>query len=62
MYSKSIDLACLKHSHCEKTSAFFSLFPFFFKENKIYVTTLMAENKESIWKILDSGGHIYVCG
>jgi len=22
----------------------------------------MAENKEYIWKILDSGGHIYVCG
>lgn len=59
MDSKSIDLACLRRSHCEKTSAFFLLF---FKENKIYVTTLMAENKESIWKILDSGGHIYVCG
>lgn len=32
------------------------------QEKKVYVTNQMAENKESIWKILDNGGHIYVCG
>ncbi|KAL9982110.1 hypothetical protein ACROYT_G010910 [Oculina patagonica] len=32
------------------------------QEKKIYVTNLMAENKEAIWKVLDNGGHIYVCG
>lgn len=32
------------------------------QEKKVYVTNYMAENKESIWKMMDSGGHIYVCG
>lgn len=32
------------------------------QEKKVYVTNQMAENKESVWKILDNGGHIYVCG
>ncbi|KAJ7378731.1 hypothetical protein OS493_021313 [Desmophyllum pertusum] len=32
------------------------------QEKKVYVTNLMAENKESIWNVLDNGGHIYVCG
>ncbi|XP_020616329.1 NADPH--cytochrome P450 reductase-like [Orbicella faveolata] len=32
------------------------------QKEKIYVTNLMAENEQSIWNVLDSGGHIYVCG
>lgn len=32
------------------------------QEKKIYVTNQMTENKENIWNILNSGGHIYVCG
>lgn len=32
------------------------------QEKKVYVTNLMAEHKDSIWKILDNGGHMYVCG
>lgn len=31
-------------------------------DKKVYVQHLMAQNKEEIWKILDSNGHIYVCG
>ncbi|XP_027052043.1 NADPH--cytochrome P450 reductase-like [Pocillopora damicornis] len=32
------------------------------QEKKVYVTNQMTENKENIWNILNSGGHIYVCG
>ncbi|XP_031568729.1 NADPH--cytochrome P450 reductase-like [Actinia tenebrosa] len=32
------------------------------QENKVYVQNKMKDTKESIWKILDNGGHIYVCG
>ena len=32
------------------------------KEQKVYVTHHIAENKDSIWQILDGGGHVYVCG
>lgn len=32
------------------------------QKEKIYVTNLMADNEQSIWNVLDSGGHIYVCG
>ena len=28
----------------------------------MYVTNHIAENKDSLWQILDGGGHIYVCG
>ena len=30
--------------------------------HKVYVQHLMKENKEEIWKLLESGGHVYVCG
>ncbi|KXJ28988.1 NADPH--cytochrome P450 reductase [Exaiptasia diaphana] len=29
---------------------------------KVYVQNKMEESKDDIWKILDQGGHIYVCG
>lgn len=29
---------------------------------KVYVQHLLAENGEEIWKILQSSGHVYVCG
>ncbi|XP_015749750.1 PREDICTED: NADPH--cytochrome P450 reductase-like [Acropora digitifera] len=32
------------------------------QEQKVYVTNHIAENKDSIWQILDGGGHVYVCG
>lgn len=32
------------------------------QEQKVYVTHHIAENKDSIWQILDGGGHVYVCG
>ena len=30
--------------------------------HKVYVQHLMKDNKEEIWKLLESGGHVYVCG
>ncbi|XP_021373216.1 NADPH--cytochrome P450 reductase-like [Mizuhopecten yessoensis] len=30
--------------------------------NKVYVQHLLGNNKEEVWKMLDAGGHIYVCG
>ena len=39
--------------------------PFFFvlhQPEKVYVTHKMEENKEKIWKLLEDGGHLYVCG
>ena len=32
------------------------------QSHKVYVQHLMKENKEEIWKMLEAGGHIYVCG
>jgi len=29
---------------------------------KVYVQHLLEQNGEEVWKILDKGGHIYVCG
>lgn len=29
---------------------------------KVYVQHLMKKNKADIWKVLEEGGHIYVCG
>jgi NADPH-ferrihemoprotein reductase len=30
--------------------------------HKVYVTHKMEENKEQIWKIINDGGYLYVCG
>jgi len=30
--------------------------------NKVYVQHLLEQNGEEVWKILEKGGHIYVCG
>ena len=30
--------------------------------HKVYVQHLLEQNGEEVWKILDKGGHIYVCG
>ncbi|XP_071848148.1 NADPH--cytochrome P450 reductase-like [Apostichopus japonicus] len=32
------------------------------QEKKVYVQHIMEEHKDTIWKILEDGGHIYVCG
>ena len=32
------------------------------QDHKVYVQHLMKQNKEEIWKLLEAGGHIYVCG
>jgi len=32
------------------------------QEYKIYVQHLLDQNKAEVWKILDEGGHVYVCG
>jgi NADPH-ferrihemoprotein reductase len=32
------------------------------QEHKIYVTHLLKDNKEAVWKLLNDGGHVYVCG
>ncbi|XP_041350268.1 NADPH--cytochrome P450 reductase-like [Gigantopelta aegis] len=29
---------------------------------KIYVQTLMKQNKQELWDLLENGGHVYVCG
>lgn len=29
---------------------------------KVYVQNLLAENGQEVWKILEDGGHLYVCG
>lgn len=29
---------------------------------KVYVQDLIKENKESVWKVIQANGHIYVCG
>jgi len=30
--------------------------------NKVYVQTLLRENKKSTWRLLQQGAHVYVCG
>lgn len=30
--------------------------------NKVYVQNLLQQNKESTWKLIQQGAHIYVCG
>lgn len=32
------------------------------QEHKVYVQHLLEQNGEEVWRILDKGGHIYVCG
>ncbi|KAL3858480.1 hypothetical protein ACJMK2_013069 [Sinanodonta woodiana] len=32
------------------------------QEEKVYVQHLLMKNKEETWKILENGGHIYICG
>ncbi|ESO97377.1 hypothetical protein LOTGIDRAFT_187717 [Lottia gigantea] len=32
------------------------------QNKKVYVQHLLNENKDEIWNVLESGGHIYVCG
>jgi len=32
------------------------------QQEKIYVQHLMQQNQDEIWRILEDGGHIYVCG
>ncbi|CAH1778037.1 unnamed protein product [Owenia fusiformis] len=32
------------------------------QEKKIYVQNVLAQNQEEVWKLLESGAHIYVCG
>lgn len=32
------------------------------QEKKVYVQHLMEDQKETIWEVLEKGGHIYVCG
>ena len=32
------------------------------QKEKIYVQHLMQQNKDELWRILEDGGHIYVCG
>uniref|UniRef100_H2YK30 NADPH--hemoprotein reductase n=1 Tax=Ciona savignyi TaxID=51511 RepID=H2YK30_CIOSA len=31
-------------------------------EKKVYVQHLIAENRDSLWKVIEGHGHIYVCG
>ena len=31
-------------------------------DQKVYVQHLLENNKEEVWKILEEGGHLYVCG
>jgi len=32
------------------------------QKQKVYVQHLLAQQQEDVWKILEAGGHIYVCG
>ena len=32
------------------------------QEKKVYVQNLLEKNAEETWKLLENGGHIYVCG
>lgn len=32
------------------------------QEHKVYVQHLLEQNGEEVWRILDKGGHVYVCG
>ncbi|XP_052801447.1 NADPH--cytochrome P450 reductase-like [Mya arenaria] len=32
------------------------------QEKKVYVQHLLNQNKEETWKLLEAGGHLYVCG
>ena len=32
------------------------------QKEKVYVQHLLANHKEEVWKVLDAGGHLYVCG
>jgi NADPH-ferrihemoprotein reductase len=32
------------------------------QEKKVYVQSLLEKNAEETWKLLENGGHIYVCG
>ena len=29
---------------------------------KVYVQHLLKQNADDVWKLLDEGGHLYVCG
>jgi len=31
-------------------------------DKKVYVQHMLRENKEETWKLLEAGGHLYVCG
>lgn len=31
-------------------------------DKKIYVQNLLKENKEEVWRVIESGGHFYICG
>ena len=30
--------------------------------HKVYVQHLLEQNSQEVWKLLENGGHIYVCG
>ena len=32
------------------------------QDNKFYVQDLLRQQKQSLWEVLEKGGHIYVCG
>ena len=31
-------------------------------DKKVYVQHLLRENKEEVWRVIESGGHFYICG
>ena len=33
-----------------------------FQKEKVYVQQRLWENQEAVWKLIQDGGHIYVCG
>ena len=32
------------------------------QNEKVYVQHLLGQHKEAVWKVLEQGGHVYVCG